>query len=338
MKNRVLFYSSVKYKKLFNIQRFYHTDIELIHNLGYDVFLSNKISDFLCFWKYDIAFIYFYKFGLFPAIISRVLFKKVFFTGGIDNLEKKVTKPNDYMIQKIFFKLCYLFSTNCILVSTSDEHNVRNIYNGKLPKRTFLSYHTIDVDNFKVNDSYHKENIFSTIAWMENIENVYRKGVDKSIEVFKGLSELDEYVDSKFYIIGKEGDGSDYLKKLCLDFNIVDKVIFTGSIDEEQKIEILKRSKYYFQLSLYEGFGIAALEALAAKNIVIHSGNGGLKDVIKNFGIKVDIDTSVKAQVDFLYSKILSFNSTLLADSYEYVKENFSNYKRQNDLKQIFKI
>ena len=148
MKNSVFFYSSVNNKDLFRIQRFYHIDIELIKELGNKVYESNRILDFLLFWKYDVAFIYFYKFGLLPAIISRMFFKKVYFTGGIDNLEESSTSKKEYKIQKFFFKLCYLFADNCFLVSTTDEANVCKIYNGRLPKKTTLSFHTIEVENF----------------------------------------------------------------------------------------------------------------------------------------------------------------------------------------------
>ena len=148
MKNKILFYSSVKYKELFEIQRFYHIDIELLRNLGYEVYLSNQISDFLCFWRYNLSFIYFYKYGLFPAIISRLFGKRVYFTGGIDDLELGVSGYKKYKIQKFFFKLCYFFSTKCILVSKTDENNVMKIFKGKLPKRTCLSFHTIDIEKF----------------------------------------------------------------------------------------------------------------------------------------------------------------------------------------------
>ena len=337
MKNRVYFYSSVKNKDLFHIQRFYHIDIELIKYIGYSVYESNRILDFLCFWKYDIAFIYFYRFGLFPAILSRLFFKKVYFTGGIDNLEESTTSHKDYILQKIFFKLCYLFSDNCILISSSDENNVKKIYRGTLPKRTSLSFHTIEVEKIVNAELSEKQNIFSTIVWMENVENVYRKGIDKALTVFKYLTEKAEYAEAKLYIIGKEGDGSDYLRKLCVEMNICDKVVFTGSIDEELKVDILKRSKYYFQLSSYEGFGIAALEALAARNIVIHSGNGGLKETIRDYGIKVDIESDIEKQVVYIYEKLLNFNSEQLALAQKYVKDNYSNIRRQKDFEKVFK-
>ena len=109
MSKKVLFYSSVKDKNLFNTQFFYKTDINLLKSLGYNVITSNKISDFLFFWKYDIAFIYFYKYGLFVAIIARLFLKKVFFTGGIDDLEKECATPKRFLLQVLFFRLCYFF-------------------------------------------------------------------------------------------------------------------------------------------------------------------------------------------------------------------------------------
>jgi len=336
MNKRILFYSSVSSKELFFTQRFYYIDITLIKNLGYEVHETNRILDFLCFWKYHIAFIYFYKFGLFPAILARLFHKKVYFTGGIDALEKSTTNPRDYLLQKYLFKLCHLFSTNCILVSKSDADNVRKIYNGMLPERTSLSFHTIDVENFTNIGLSEKESIFTTIVWMGSVGNVCRKGVDEALKVYKCLSASKaEYAETKFYIIGKEGNGTDYLKKLCDELQLHEKVIFTGSIDEEHKINILKRSKYYFQLSTFEGFGIAALEALAAKNIVIHSGRGGLNQTIKDYGIKINIEDNIEEQANYIYERIPKFDSQKLIEAENYVKNNYSNIKRQKDFEII---
>lgn len=336
-KKIILFYASVKDKELFHIQRFYQIDIELLKNLGYSVNLSNKVLDFCFFWKYDISFIYFYRFGLFTAILSKLFFKKVFFTGGIDSLEHNATTHKDYLLQKIFFKLCLLFSDKCILVSTSDENNVKKIYNGKLPDKTYLSFHTIDVEKFAVDDLSKKETIFSTIAWMGSKENVYRKGIDKSLIIFKNLIQKKEYFLAKLYIIGKEGEGSEYLRKLCIDMKISDNVIFTGNIKEEDKIELLKRSKCYFQLSSFEGFGIAAIEALAAKNIVIHSGRGGLNETMRCYGIKVDIASNLENQIETIYDQLSNFNSELLTIAQKHIQDNYSNFKRQKDFEKIFR-
>lgn len=101
------------------------------------------------FWKYDIAFIYFYRYGLIAALFAKLFGKKVLFTGGIDALDKNVATPRQRYIQKILFKLCNLFSDTSILVSQTDQSNVKDIYGGKLPSNCALSFHVIDFDSFE---------------------------------------------------------------------------------------------------------------------------------------------------------------------------------------------
>lgn len=335
IKRNVLFYSSVKNMELFELQRFYLIDIQLLQCIGHKVIVTNKIYDFFKFWKYDISFLYFYRWSLLPAILSKLFFKKVYFTGGIDELNEVTTSKKDYFRQVLLFKLCYLFSDTCLVVSKSDMFNILKIYNGKHRRKLYLSFHTIDYETFYVNDVLLKNNNFTTIGWMESISNVKRKGIDKSLIIFEKLIKYPEFSDSKFYIIGKEGEGSDYLRELCQSLEITNKVVFAGSIDENKKLSILKSSKYYFQLSTFEGFGIAAIEALAAKNIVIHSGNGALSDTILNFGIRLNMDDDLYRNIDSIVYLIVNFRSDLLDKARYHIIDNFSNDSREKNLREI---
>lgn len=328
-KKVVLFYSSVQEKKMFYIQGFYKTDISILQDLGYSVLLSNRIIDFLHFKKYDIAFLYFYRYALFSAILAKLFGKTVIFTGGVDNLDRSYAGSKNYFIQKIFFKLCNLFSDTSLIVSTADQKNIEKIYSAdRMPKNCKLCFHSIDIQDLKYNGNTPKENVFLTIAWMGKIENVYRKGVLHSIYVFKELQNLmPEY---KFYIIGSLGEGSDYAINLVKKLRLENSVCFTGSINEEQKNVFLKKSKFYFQLSEYEGFGIAAMEALAAGNIVIHSGRGGLKDAIGNNGICIENLTDYKKIAEQIYCSYLEKETfSKIEKGVHYVEDNFSYSNRK---------
>ena len=108
MKKRLLFYSSVKSLELFKTQKFYQIDIALLEDLGYDVWLSNRIFDSLLFWKYDILFSYFYRYSFFTALFAKCFGKKTYFTGGIDPLDANYASPFSYRIQVLFLSLIHI--------------------------------------------------------------------------------------------------------------------------------------------------------------------------------------------------------------------------------------
>lgn len=331
MNKRVLFYSSVNDKDLFNIQRFYQVDISILEQLGYQVLLSNRISDSFKFWKYDFVFAYFYRYAFFVALVARIFGRNTYFTGGIDSLDRNLVSHKDYIVQRILFRLCYLLSKSCIIVSKTDEANVRTIVSGQ--KLTY-SEHTIETALFDCNLN-EKENIFVTIGWQATIGNVQRKGMDTAIRLYAKLQEMPEYHGSVLYIIGKKGEGSIYLEKIVKDLGISKKVIFTGSVSEEEKIQYLKKSKIYFQLSKFEGFGVASLEALCAKNIVIHSGKGGLSNPIYCNGILVNIDCSIEQIAEEVKRRLDSFDMTQLETVHKIICNFYNNDRRKNDFCRI---
>lgn len=335
MNRRVLFYSSVSDKDLFRITGFYRTDIQILEDLGYKVILSNSFKDFFIFWKYDISFIYFWTKGLIPAGISKLVHKKVIFTGGMDNLDLEYNNSIlNYNIKKFIFKLCTIFSDANIIVSNADLNNINNT-KYKI-KNIYLIPHVIEFKKYKYDNTL-KNNIITTIVWMGSKGNVLRKGVDKILYIYKEF--LNYNNNYTVVIIGSKGEGTKYLEEISKKMGIFYKVKFTGRIKEEEKIKYLRTSKFYFQLSEYEGFGIAAIEALAAGNIVIHSGKGGLKDALGPYGVKVkdrmnyneiacllrDIDNKYKEYFDFIN------------DGIKYVEDNFSYRIRKNGIAKILK-
>ena len=335
MNKTVLFYCNVKTKKQFSIQGFYRTDIQILKELGFQVKLSCHWYDFFKFLNYEIAFLYFYRFSLIPAVISRFFHKKVFFTGGIDSLDEKYVGRKSFIIQAILFKICNLFSHKSIIVSSSDLKNIQKIYRNKIPKNVILIPHCIDFDKYAFEFNTIKEPIITTICWMGRIENVNRKGVDKVLNIFTLINKtLPEY---KLYIIGSKGHGSLLLEDYICKNGLHSNVILTDALCEEDKIALLKRSKYYFQLSEYEGFGIGALEALASGNIVFHSGVGGLNEGIGPHGILIK-DTSDTSKIENTFLNVdenYEIWKKNIPDQILHVKNNFSFNRRKNAIQLV---
>ncbi len=90
---------------------------------------------------------------------------------------------------------------------------------------------------------------------------------------------LEEIPRAKFIIAGT-GSMSDYLKRRALELGIADKVIGAGFISDADRDRLLKIADAAVFPSLYEPFGIVALEAMAAKCPVIVSDVGGLSEVV----------------------------------------------------------
>lgn len=334
MKNNILFYSSVSSKLLFKTQKFYQVDIQILEELGYNVILSNRIIDALFFWKYDLVFAYFYRWSFFVSLIALFFGRVTYFTGGIDNLDRDYAAKKDFIIQTIFMRLCYIVAKSCIIVSQSDLKNVRYALSGFSCSKLSYSEHTIDVGKYVI-DSVHKELLFATIVWQGDVENVKRKGVDVSLKIFSLLKRTPGYNNARFVIIGKKGAGTSYLEDIVVKEGLSDSVYFTNEISEEEKISYLYRSKYYFQLSLYEGFGLAALEALRMKNVVIHSKKGGLSNPIFENGIFYDIDDDMSKSFKNLCSDLNSFDYCKLDNIYFQLGYYYGNERRKDDFKRI---
>lgn len=334
---KILFYSSVKDPSSFETSGFYANDIKALSSVGYDVQVTNKIFPFILFWRYDISFLYFYKKSLFPALISKIYNKYIFFTGGIDELSFSVS-INKYQLyrQKLFFKLCYLLSSKCNIVSNSDLKNTLDLLSQKPTFNTSklsLFPHCIDVQIINQIVFNKKQNILLTICWMGSIENVKRKGLDRCIYFLNELVKKD--LSYKLYIIGSYGEGTEFLKGIIFDLKLQDFVIFTGEISETEKIDYLTKSKYYLQLSTYEGFGLAVIEAMINGCYIIHSNVGGLKDTIGENGLIIDNFDSYSEIVNSFINSDNNYtnNEQIIIENQKNVLEKYSIYSRANYFK-----
>lgn len=333
MDKRILFYSSVSDLSLFKTQKFYQIDIEILSELGYKITLSNKIADSLKFWKYDILFGYFFKYSFFAGFIARIFGKSVYFTGGIDALDKDFASKKSHFLQKIFFLLCYWVSNKCIIVSKTDYRNIIRIAPQKKWRKLVISEHSINTSRFTCDDSA-KKNYFTTVGWLGNVGNVKRKGIDTAIKIFAELKKHSDFADFKLIIIGKCGAGLKYLEEIINNLGVGKDVTITGEVSEDEKIELLKKSMYYFQPSLYEGFGIAALEAWCANNIIIKSNKGGLSNPIYNDrSYLFNTDKPFEEAMQELISQIESKSEFQAIDNNLILK--YDNQRRKADFSNI---
>ncbi len=74
------------------------------------------------------------------------------------------------------------------------------------------------------------------------------------------------------------------LMKLIDELNVGDLCIWKGWIDEDEKLSLLNECHALIIASLWEGFGLPALEAMACGTPVIASDRGSLQEVVGDYG------------------------------------------------------
>jgi L-malate glycosyltransferase len=104
-----------------------------------------------------------------------------------------------------------------------------------------------------------------------NFRKVKRVG-----DVVKVLAEVKKYMPAKLLMVG-DGPERPMAEELARELGVIDSISFVGK--QEQMEEILAVSDIFLLPSEYESFGLAALEAMAARVVVISTNAGGLREI-----------------------------------------------------------
>lgn len=331
VKYKVLFYSSVKNIEEFNRQKFYVEDVAVLRSIGLEVMCTNNIKDFIT-GSYDLAFLYFYKWSVFPALLAKCRGKRIFCTGGIDDLSPIITSNGlKRSIYQMLFLIIYFLANKLNIVSKTDHVNVERVWGVKwLEKRRakFVFFpHSVELSKFNALKTKAPHS-FVTICWMETQGNVIRKGLDKSFLFFAEYVKI--HPQASLQVIGKIGDGTSYLKSLNVYPQIKDNVVFLGYVEDNAKFDILNNSMFYLQFSQYEGFGVAALEANISRCYILHSGSGGYLSSEEIWGkrMRFDVDSLHKDDINWIHQFSYEAEARRFEDDFEATYYKFSRRNR----------
>ncbi len=111
--------------------------------------------------------------------------------------------------------------------------------------------------------------------WLANTARlVHQKGNDDTI---RALTQLPEHV--KLLLVGAGSDEA-MLKELAQELGLVNRVIFTGSVDRSEVTKYRKASDIFVGPSRSEGLGNAFLSAMASRLPVVTTQEGGLAEFV----------------------------------------------------------
>ncbi|SNB46598.1 glycosyltransferase family 1 protein [Geobacter sp. DSM 9736] len=111
-----------------------------------------------------------------------------------------------------------------------------------------------------------------------------RKNLDTLIEAFARLRKEGE-VREKLVIVGRKGWLYDRLFARITELGLEEEIVFTGFIPDEDLPHIYRGANVFVYISLFEGFGLPPLEAMACGVPVITSDTTSLPEVVGDAGI-----------------------------------------------------
>jgi glycosyltransferase involved in cell wall biosynthesis len=194
-----------------------------------------------------------------------------------------------------------------IAVSENTKRDLVNIYHVNPDKITVI-YEGVEPNYFQPVDPA----LVAALKAKFNIPEDYlyyvgslepRKNV---VAIIRGLSYLKQqgFVNIKLVISGGKGWLNEAIFAEVEKLNLQGEVIFTGSVTEIEKIAWLQGARAFVFPTLYEGFGLPVLEAMAAGCPVITSQISSLPEVTGNAALL--IDPRNQTELNLALNKILS--------------------------------
>lgn len=113
-----------------------------------------------------------------------------------------------------------------------------------------------------------------------------RKNLSRLLDAFKAL--LADWPDLKLVFIGKKGWLYDKFFQKLQTLGLEEYVIFPGFVDEADLPACYQLAELFVYPSLYEGFGLPPLEAMACGTAVVCSNSSSLPEVIGDGGLLVN--------------------------------------------------
>ncbi|WP_405566545.1 N-acetyl-alpha-D-glucosaminyl L-malate synthase BshA [Polaribacter sp. Asnod6-C07] len=177
------------------------------------------------------------------------------------------------------YKAAVEFSINNSDVVTAVSNNLKETTNElfNINKKIQVVYNFIDVEKYsKAEEDECQRGALATSneRILTHISNF--RPVKRVEDVIKVFYEVQKEIPAKLLMIG-EGPERKKAELLTKKLGIKNKVFFLGNSTEIDKI--LCYSDVFLLPSETESFGLAALEAMAAKNAVISTNTGGLPEV-----------------------------------------------------------
>lgn len=164
---------------------------------------------------------------------------------------------------------------------------------------------------------------------------VFEKGIHVLVNAFPKVLEK---ANAKLVIVGN-GYMKEQLSFLANNRGLSHKVMFTGFVDDETLRKLQMCANVSVVPSLFEPFGIVALEAMAARSPVVVSDTGGLSEIVEHDESGVKVFVNDPDSLAWGIAKILTdddYANRVRTNAYRKIQEKYNWDKIAQQTKGIY--
>lgn len=184
-------------------------------------------------------------------------------------------------------KAKYIFT-----VSENSKENIIDVFY-KYKHKIKVTSESIS-EKFKIVD---KSNVIDDIKTKFNTGDNYllsvcslepRKNIPTLLKAYAELIKNEKYRKHKLVLVGRKAWGNNVIEDTIKSLDLNNQIIITDYVTDEELIKIYNCALCFIYPSLYEGFGLPVLEAMACGLPVITSNNSSLPEVAGDAALFVD--------------------------------------------------
>ncbi|MEX0598403.1 MAG: glycosyltransferase family 1 protein [Candidatus Paceibacterota bacterium] len=295
--------------------------------------------------KYKLDLVHFLHFNV-PILYSKPYFVTIHDLILLEYPTRRASKLNTimYTIKNIAYRLVIMkaikTSKKIIAISKYTKQSIQKHFHTKDNKIAMI-YEGVDLERFNLLNAqefdFKKFNI-EPHKYILYVGNVYpHKNIDKLVDVFHALKQKPDIdKDLKLVLVGKKDYFFENIINHTKNLDLEKSVIFPGYVPDNQLISLYEKSLFYVFPSLYEGFGLPPLEAIALGAPIVISKATCLPEI---FGEHIEyFDPKSKDNMqEVLYSFILDNKKRELQKTYHHsILSKYSWLDMAKDTKKLY--
>lgn len=198
-----------------------------------------------------------------------------------------------YIIQKILIPFSARNATKILTLSEYSKKDISTRYN--IPEDKIVVTYCGVSDRFSVQADpcearrYAQKKFNTGERYLLTVGNLQpRKNISRLITVYGNLLKSSNRYPGKLVIVGKSEWRSELLVEAVRGSQLDEHVVFTGYVTEDDLVKLYNAAEIFIYPSIFEGFGLPPLEAMACGTPTLASNTSSIPEVVGSAALLFD--------------------------------------------------